>query len=547
MGYVINYEDIAQMYDSSRSGSFYLLVKLNLICQEMQKFVDNDNFSGKSVMKIKEYFTDIQIPVIKAVTEAYRVFPAYIIKILGELFEVEVNPNARLSEEYLNTLSYKLQDSIDFLLDIGKDVNAGIDAISGIMDINRIRAETFTDAGFTYLQDKVDDLNQKVKNVDDSYCSGELMKLENLINSATSIVEKMAHTGAVNILRDDFATVFPLGDISKLETCVSAVSENENQAYTDYLRRLCDAKYVYEKEKVDFWQNVKNIAGDTYFIYKSSAKVVIDAAELLFWLPEYAGGRYVFKWEDREFEEWIHNYVPSHISDGSLIYAMSLLSSPLDDETIKNHLKINREVWLEYMSGQKETEKITDMKGKRFFVDGYIDAQGYFTDMYYGVNGGPIMAKKNACEIIALYNALYSLNDGVKKSKYDFPELIAQMEGLGPCINGQWGTSPFIIMYYLQNEGYKVKLYEGKKAKKESNLQDLEREYDTYIVTVYNDKNDVGEMVHTMCITKTNIDGKIKYNLRNGSVDEPKDSISECLNAYAGGNSQTICIMGVNK
>ena len=226
---------------------------------------------------------------------------------------------------------------------------------------------------------------------------------------------------------------------------------------------------------------------------------------------------------------------------------MTLLSSPLDDETIKNHLKINREVWLEYMSGQNEEKKKEKYKEKSFFVDGYIGAQKWLDDMYYGVNGGPIMAKENACEIIALYNALYSLNDGVEKSKYDFPELIAQMEGLGPCINGIWGTSPFIIMYYLQNEGYKVKLYEGKKAQKESNLQDLEREYDTYIVTVYNDKNDVGEMVHTMCITKTNIDGEIKYNLRNGSVDEPKDSISECLDAYADGNSQTISIMGVNK
>lgn len=180
-------------------------------------------------------------------------------------------------------------------------------------------------------------------------------------------------------------------------------------------------------------------------------------------------------------------------------------------------------------------------------MDGYIDAQGWLDDMYYGVDGGPIMAKDNACEIIALYNALYSLNDGVKKSKYDFPELIAQIEATGPCINGIWGTSPFIIMCYLQDEGYKVKLYDGKKARKESNIQDLEREYDTYIVTVYNDKNDVGEMVHTMSITKTIIDGKIKYNLRNGGVDEPKDSISECLNAYNDGNSQTISIMGVSK
>lgn len=99
MGYVINYEDIAQMYDSRRSGKFGLQLKLTAIRDEMQKFVDNDNFSGESVMKIKEYFTDIQIPVIKAIIRAYLAFPSYIIKMLDALFEVEANPNARLNEE----------------------------------------------------------------------------------------------------------------------------------------------------------------------------------------------------------------------------------------------------------------------------------------------------------------------------------------------------------------------------------------------------------------------------------------------------------------
>lgn len=540
MGYVINYEDIAQMYDSRRSGKFGLQLKLTAIRDEMQKFVDNDNFSGESVMKIKEYFTDIQIPVIKAIIRAYLAFPSYIIKMLDALFEVEANPNARLNEEYLNGISDKLQDAIDVLLDIGTDVNAGIDMISGIMDLYRIKAEAFTNPGFTYLQDKVDELNQKIKNADDSYCNGELKNLENLISSVTSIVDKMAHTGAVDILKDDFATVFPLDDISNLENCVKAVCEDENQAYTDYLRRLCDAKDSYDEEnkKVDFWQNIKNVTGNTAFISKCGVNVAVDVAELMFWLPEYAGEKYIYKWEDREFYEWICNYVPSHISDGSVIYAMTLLSPPLDDETIRNHLIYNRINWKNHMSD------------KHFLVDGYIDNQHSLKDMYYGVDGGPKTADGNSCEIVALYNALYSLNHGVDSSKHDFPELIAQIEANGPCINGIWGTSPFIIMCYLQDEGYKVKLYDGKKARKEKNIQALERDYDTYIVTVYNDKNDVNAMIHTMCITKTEMDGKEKYNIWNTLDDnkiEPQDSISDCLNAYENGNSQTICIMGVSK
>ncbi|MCM1170725.1 MAG: LXG domain-containing protein [Clostridium sp.] len=537
MGYVINYEDIANMYDSSKFGRLVLPVKLKLIGEEMQKFVDNDNFSGESVMKIKQYFSDIQIPVIQAIIEAYLAFPAYIIKMLDELFEVETNPNARLNEEYLNGLSYKLQEEIDFLLDIGVGVNAEIDNISDITDVGRIKTEAFTNAGFTFLQDKLDKYNQQIKDADDSYCNSELIKLENLVSSVTAIVEKMAHTGAVNILKDDFTTVFPMNDIGKLENYVKAVEEDENPEYTAYLRRLCDAKDFYggENKKVGLFQTIKNDTDNTIYILKSEINVAIDVAELMFWLPEYAGEKYIYKWEDREFYEWICNYVPAHISDGSLIYAMSLVSRSLDDDTIKNHLVNNREKWIDHIHK------------KGIFVDGYIDKQEDLTDMYYGVNGSSITADNNSCEIIALYNALYALNGGVASPKYDFPELIAQIEGNGPCINGIWGTSPFIIMCYLQDEGYKVKLYEGKKAQKESNILDLEREYDTYIVTVYNDKSDVSAAVHTMCITKTDIDGEIKYHLRNGNGELPQDSISDCLSAYEDGNSQTICIMGVKQ
>lgn len=442
------------------------------------------------------------------------------------------------------------KDAIDVLLDIGTDVNAGIDMISGIMDLDRIKAEAFTNPGFTYLQDKVDELNQKIKNADDSYCNGELKNLENLISSVTSIVDKMAHTGAVDILKDDFATVFPLVDIGNLEKCVEAVCEDENQAYTDYLRRLCDADNSYKIRDGFSVDDVIAFVKKVDMSREECVSIIADVIELSFWLTEYAGEKYLYKWEDKSFKEWIASYVPEHINDASVIYAMTLLSSPLDGDTIKNNLEHNRMVWRQYMSGEKEKDKIESMKGKRFFVDGYIDNQHWLDDMYYGVDGGPMLATGNSCEIIALYNALYSLNNGVKLSKYDFPELIAQIEGRGACINGLWGTSPVIIHEYLEDEGYEVKMISGKKAHNANDIKKIQDEYDTYIVTVYNDKNNVYAMVHTMCITKTKMDGKVKYNIWN-TLDvnkiESQDTISDCLNAYNDGNSQTICIMGVRK
>ncbi|MCM1082612.1 MAG: LXG domain-containing protein [Clostridium sp.] len=545
MGYVINYEDIANMYDSSKFGRLVLPVKLKLIGEEMQKFVDNDNFSGESVMKIKQYFSDIQIPVIQAIADAYLAFPAYIIKMLDELFEVETNPNARLNEEYLNGLSYKLQEEIDFLLDIGVGVNAEIDNISDITDVGRIKTEAFTNAGFTFLQDKLDEYNQQIKDADNSYCNSELIKLENLVSSVTAIVEKMAHTGAVDILKDDFTTVFPMNDIGKLENYVKAVEEDENPEYTAYLRRLCDADNSYKIRDGISLPDVVAFVKKVDMTTEERLSIIEDIAELSFWLIEYAGEKYLYKWEDRNFKEWIASYVPEHINDASLLYAMTLLSSPLDADIIKYHLEYNRTAWCQYMSGKKGA--VATGNTKVFFADGYIDEQNCLTDMFYGVNGASLLAKDNACEIIALYNALYSMNNGVKLSKYDFPELIAQIEGRGACINGLWGTSPVIIQEYLEDEGYAVKMISGENARSDKKIQSLQDEYDTYIVTVYNDKSDVSAAVHTMCITKTDIDGKIKYQLRNGKDEIPQDSISDCLSAYENGNSKTICIMGVKQ
>ena len=123
------------------------------------------------------------------------------------------------------------------------------------------------------------------------------------------------------------------------------------------------------------------------------------------------------------------------------------------------------------------------------------------------------------------------------------------MEGRGPCLNGMLGTSPVIIGEYLQDEGYDVKMLEGNDARDPSSLEELQDDYDTYIVTVYNNENDISSCVHFMCITTVEIEGETKYILRNDSMAGtlPKDSISDCLEVYSGGDSKTICIMGIGK
>ncbi len=351
----------------------------------------------------------------------------------------------------------------------------------------------------------------------------------------------MPQSGNINILEDELDKLFPLDEIRDLRDLSNDINIDDKKEYIEYIKRLCDAEDDYDikdKYTLEFVMNLIN-AG---CLSKENVAISAELAEFYFWFCEFCGEKYIYGWTDTGMLDWLYSYVPNHISDETLIYVMTLMSTPLDKDTIDSHLQHNRELWLRYL-------KDGGTNYSNIFEDGYIDGQKYLDEMYFGVDGGPISASYNSCEIIALYNALYSVNGGVTSPKYDFPELIAQIEGRGPCLNGQFGTSPIIIEEYLEDEGYDIKTLEGNDARDADKLNELQDDYDTYMVTLYNDGNDVSACVHTMCITTVKNDaGETKYMIWNDGDDctIPKDSIYACLETYSDGDSKNICIIGVN-
>ncbi len=544
MGYIIKYDEISKLYDILISRNRFILGKLNKIEDAMNQFVTGNDFSGQYVSAIKSLFNDVQLPIIKAIGKVYSAFPSYYILYLGELMTIESNAEAILNEELLTELSGELQKALDYIDNITYDTNFQINRIRDIADIDRISSEVFKVNGFGFVKDKIDTLLQSVADIENSFYSSELYKMDNLLDSLTSVIKKMPQVGDINILEARINKLFPLEEINDLIDCTDDVKIDDRKEYIDYIRRLCNADAEYDIKEGFSIDSVIKLINRRAIPSMDDIRLTGDLMEFYLRFCEYCGEKYLYNWTDTEINDWINSYVPNYVNDETLIYVMTLMSDPLDKDTIDSHLQHNRELWLRYLKEGGGTG-IYDC----IFEDGYVDGQKYLDEMYYGVNGGPISASENACEIIALYNALYSINDGVTLPRYDFPELIAQIEGSGPCLNGILGTSPVIMEEYLKDEGYNIKTLEGKDARNVGKLEELQDEYDTYIVTLYNDENDVSGCVHTMCITSVETDGNIKYIIRNdGKANTvPQDSIYDCLEAYKEGESKTICIIGVGK
>ena len=151
----------------------------------------------------------------------------------------------------------------------------------------------------------------------------------------------------------------------------------------------------------------------------------------------------------------------------------------------------------------------------------------------------------NICEVIAVYNSLSSLkNSGKLKKEYDFPDLLEKFEEKGISAEGNFGTNPMAINNFLKEEGYETKMIVGADIT-EDKIRYLSEEFDTYIITVYNDKDDITKKVHTMSIT-VNQQGKyVIHNDYNTYGKDQRDCLNDVINSYEDGNNKLIDIIGV--
>ena len=166
--------------------------------------------------------------------------------------------------------------------------------------------------------------------------------------------------------------------------------------------------------------------------------------------------------------------------------------------------------------------------------NGYIENQHDYKDMYFGNKTISFCG----CEIIATYNALYDLTGN---HDINFPELINEFEKDGIVLSGFFGTAPKAVEDYFKKNGYKTI-----SSTKKEEYDEIGEKSDAIILTLYNDKYDIFNMVHTISITKK----ENKYYIHNNGYNYhlvPYNSISDILQRINNGNGKDIFLIGIIK
>lgn len=171
-----------------------------------------------------------------------------------------------------------------------------------------------------------------------------------------------------------------------------------------------------------------------------------------------------------------------------IIHGMNFLSlfSRIKKETVVSHLAENQKTWGKYASGLK-----------------YIEKQSELSNLFYGqecsryslkiANGTPLTAAFNACEIIAIQNALIAL--GIEHSLQNFPDKISHFEKKGNVLKGYFGTAPRAVKKYLKERQVTIQTLVASKENIGSTPVQI---------LFFQNGRKITSGIHTICITNTN-------------------------------------------
>lgn len=187
----------------------------------------------------------------------------------------------------------------------------------------------------------------------------------------------------------------------------------------------------------------------------------------------------------------LKSFIPKRISNKAVLTVYDLFRklSRISDRMIASHRKVNRAIL-------SETSK-SPLKG----TSGFIENQSEWSDVQIGCGKNATM-RKSGCGIFAIYNALYALKR--ETNVETILELIARFEKSGLALKGRLGVSPKAIYEYFEETGFDVHMTISRKIE---DINKIGKDYEVTIVTAYNDKSDITQQIHTVCITK-NIQGE---------------------------------------
>lgn len=240
---------------------------------------------------------------------------------------------------------------------------------------------------------------------------------------------------------------------------------------------------------------------------------------------------------------WLSQLVPE---------ALSVVPEEVSEQNAAANVKVFEE--------QKELKEIADEARKNgeqnkeveeqiFYKEGeYIENQEQWGEVKFG-SKEDINMSTSGCGVMATYNALLALGEDV--SSQTMVEMISEFEkeALG---GGAYGVSPGAVYDYFKDREYEVHMTYSTDSEV---INSLGEQSDTIIVTAYNDKNNIYEMVHNVSITKNDA-GKYEIHnayykdgdqfVCNNNNGEGYDTVQEAIDGMGSGNAKDICVIGIS-
>ena len=166
--------------------------------------------------------------------------------------------------------------------------------------------------------------------------------------------------------------------------------------------------------------------------------------------------------------------------------------------------------------------------------NGYIEDQNNYKDMYYGKK----TLDYNGCGIIATFNAMYDLTG---EHIFSLPLMIDYFEEDGIVMMGIFGTSPNSIKNFFVKQGF-----ETASSTKEEEFNKIGNNFDSFILTFYNNGLDIFSQVHIANISKKNG----KFSIHNSGANcqtKSYNSISDLIFQKSNGKSKGIMLIGIKR
>ena len=220
------------------------------------------------------------------------------------------------------------------------------------------------------------------------------------------------------------------------------------------------------------------------------------------------------------FSSSLYAFIPRHVGNRTVYVAYELLRK-VQRMTKKNygdHMPANEAAFQKHL---------ISLRGS----NGYIEDQMNYMDLSYGKS----TLQSAGCGIIAVYNILTHL--GCPQS---LPQIISAFEKDGLCLDGKWGTSPGAIRDNLVRCGLTVRL-----SVRREEYDALAEDSHGIILTVYNDKNDIRQQLHTIAVTRENGQYTAHNVSCDGQITPPHPTLDALLTAINGGRAAGIVLIGI--